>query len=104
MSILMPTKNALSLAEFKRNSAELIEELEETGRPLLLNVDDKVRLIVLEEAAYERLLDLAEQQELITGIQESLDSMRRGEGVPLEDFKKKMHEKYGLPMERPSGK
>lgn len=104
MSTLTPTEDVLSLAEFKQNSAELIERLEETGRPLVLTVDGEARLIVQDAAAYERLFDLAERQELIEGIRESLESMRRGEGIPFEEFKKKMHEKFGLPMERPSEK
>jgi prevent-host-death family protein len=97
MSTLTPTEDVLSLAEFKQNSAELIEQLEETGRPLVLTVDGEAKLVVQDAVAYERLLDLAERLELIEGIRESLESMRRGEGKPAREFFEELRKKHNIP-------
>ena len=93
-----------TLADFTQNSAEFIEQLEETGQPVTLTVNGKAKVIIQDAQAYRRMLELADQMEMLEGIQESLDSMKQGKGISLHDFKKRMSEKYGLPMERPGQK
>lgn len=104
MVALQVSEEIHSLSDFTQNSAEFIEQLEETGQPVILTVNGQAKVIVQDAAAYRRMLDLVDRMEMLEGIQESLDSMRQGRGISLYDFKKKMSEKYGLPMERPGTK
>jgi prevent-host-death family protein len=72
------------LTDFKRNTAEFLTQLKQTGHPLVLTINGKAELVVQDAKSYQRLLDLAERLETIQAVQESLASMERGEGRPVE--------------------
>ncbi len=73
------------LTDFKRNTAEFLAQLKETGHPLVLTINGKAELVVQDARSYQRLLDLAERLETIDAVKEGLASMKRGEGRPLEE-------------------
>ncbi|MGH9843814.1 MAG: type II toxin-antitoxin system Phd/YefM family antitoxin [Blastocatellia bacterium] len=93
-----------SLTDFKRNTAEFMEQLEESGRPVVLTVNGQAKLVVQDAAAYQRLLELVNQIKVLEGIQAGLESMREGRGIPFEQFKAEMQKKYGIPSKRPDKK
>jgi prevent-host-death family protein len=72
------------LTDFKRNTAEFLTQLKQTGHPLVLTINGKAELVVQDAKSYQRLLDLAERLETIQAVKESLASMERGEGRPVE--------------------
>ena len=73
------------LTDFKRNTAEFLARLKETGHPLVLTINGKAELVVQDARSYQRLLDLAERLETIQAVKEGLASVERGEGRPMED-------------------
>lgn len=73
------------LTDFKRNTAEFLAQLKETGHPLVLTINGKAELVVQDARSYQRLLDLAERLETIQAVKEGLASVERGEGRPMED-------------------
>lgn len=75
----------------------MVERLRESGRPELLTVHGKAAVVVQDAEAYQRMLELADQMDTIIGIREGLDSIDRGEGMSLDEFKRRMREKYPLP-------
>jgi prevent-host-death family protein len=72
------------LTDFKRNTAEFLAQLKQTGHPLVLTINGKAELVVQDAKSYQRLLDLAERLETIQAVKESLASVERGEGRPLD--------------------
>lgn len=74
------------LTDFKRNTTEFLAQLRQTGQPLVLTINGKAELVVQDAKSYQRLLELAERLETIEAVREGLDSMRRGEGRPAEEF------------------
>ncbi|HEY1786372.1 MAG TPA: hypothetical protein VGG30_12510 [Pirellulales bacterium] len=40
---------------------------------------------------------LREELEAVADIREGLASMKRGEGIPIEDVERKMREEFGIP-------
>jgi len=73
------------LTDFKRNTAEFLRQLKETGNPVVLTINGKAELVVQDAASYQRLFDLAERLETIQAVKESLASADRGEGRPMDD-------------------
>jgi prevent-host-death family protein len=73
------------LTDFKRNTAEFIAKLKESGQPVVLTVNGKAELVVQDAVSYQRLLDFAERMETIQAVKEGLASMGRGEGRPMDD-------------------
>jgi hypothetical protein len=51
---------------------------------LVLTINGKAELVVQDAKSYQRLLDLAERLETIQAVKESLASVERGEGRPLD--------------------
>jgi prevent-host-death family protein len=45
------------LSDFKRKTGELIEQLKDTGRPVVLTLNGRPELVVQNAAAYQTLLD-----------------------------------------------
>ncbi len=79
-----------SLTEFKRNTAELVEQLKSTGRPLVLTVNGKAEIVVQDAATYQELLD---RVEAIDGLARGLEESERGKATSvrqaLTDTRKK---------------
>jgi prevent-host-death family protein len=73
-----------SLTDFKRNTAEFLTQLKQTGHPVVLTINGKAELVVQDAKSYQRLLDLAERLETIQAVKEGLASMERGGGRLLE--------------------
>lgn len=87
------------LTEFLRNHREVVERLRSTGRPEILTVHGKASVVVQDARAYQSLMELAGQMEALIGAREGLDSIDRGEGMSLDEFRRRFREKYPLPDE-----
>ena len=74
-----------SLTDFKRKTTEFLRRLKETGHPVVLTINGKAELVVQDAASYQRLFELAERLETIEAVKESLASIDRGEGRPMDD-------------------
>jgi prevent-host-death family protein len=88
-----------TLTGFKRRSAELIEQLKETGEPITLTVNGKVELVVQDAAAYQKLLEIKEQWESIEAIREGLADMHAGRTRPASEFFAEMERELGIPSD-----
>jgi prevent-host-death family protein len=84
-----------SLTDFKRNTAEVVEHLRKTGRPQVLTVNGKAAVVVQDAEAYQQLLDQLDRAEAIEGIRRGLESVARGEGLPMEEVFGELRAKYG---------
>ncbi len=84
-----------SLSEFKRNTAEFIKRLEETGAPVLLTVNGKAKLVVQDAASYQRIRELLDQAETIEAIRQGLEDVARGRTVSLPEFERRMRKQIG---------
>ena len=91
--------NIRSLSEFQRNAKSHIQRLRRTGKPEVLTVNGKARLVVQDAEAYQKLLDDLDLLESIRAVREGLDQADRGEGVPLKEFEEKMRRKYTIPRD-----
>ena len=85
-----------TLTEFKRNSAELLEQLETSRRPQVLTVDGHPKAVVLDVETFERLASLVDQAEAIEGIRRGLDDVKAGRTMSLQDFEKSLRERLGM--------
>ena len=69
------TTDIHSLTDFKRRTADYIEQIKQTGHPLVLTLNGKAELVVQDAASYQRLLDVLDQVEAIEGIRKGLKSV-----------------------------
>ncbi len=93
---MFKTSDVRSLTDFQRSAREHIQRLKETRRPEVLTVNGKAEVVVQDAAAYQDLLDRLDRAEAIVGINRGLQSMRRGEGVPVEEAFDQLRSQLGV--------
>lgn len=89
-----------SLTNFKRQTADYLRQLHETGAPVVLTVNGKAEVVVQDAAAYQRLVDLAakaDRQETVEAIREGLADANAGRVKPARKALKALAKKYGIP-------
>lgn len=91
------TRDIQSVSTFKRETSRLIAQVKKTKEPLVLTVNGKAEVVVQDAESYQELLALKDRMEAITGIRRGLESMKRGEGRPAEEFFSEMFARYGIP-------
>ena len=96
MTTLDLSKDILSLTEFKRKTAQYVEQMKETGRPMVLTVNGKAQLVVLDAEAYQHLNDELDRADAVAGIRRGLESMERGEGRPFKRVAAELRRKYKI--------
>ena len=73
-----------SLSNFKRHTSEFIEQLKETGKPIILTINGKAELIVQDAGSYQRLLEISEKLETIEALKPAIEEMKAGKGESAE--------------------
>jgi prevent-host-death family protein len=73
-----------SLSNFKRNTSEFIEQLKETGKPIVLTINGKAELVVQDAGSYQKLLEIAERLETIEALKPAVEEMKAGKGESAE--------------------
>lgn len=91
-------RDSLTLAEFVRRAPELVEQLKETGEPIVLTINGKATVVVQDVRTYRQLFKTAEEARRLEGIHKGLEDMRAGRTVPLGEFKKEVQDKHGIKM------
>jgi prevent-host-death family protein len=85
-----------SLTDFKKNTSEFINQLKETGDPLVLTINGKAELVVQDAAAYQRLRQIAEEARVLEGIRQGIEDMNAGRTISLDQFKEHARTKHGI--------
>jgi prevent-host-death family protein len=86
-----------SLSDFKRNSREFLEQMRETGCPVVLTINGKAEVVVLGAASYQQMLNYIEKMESIEGVKRGLADVEAGSVTPLKSFEKDFRKKHGIP-------
>jgi prevent-host-death family protein len=84
-----------SLSHFKRNTAEVMQRMKETGKPVVLTVNGKAEVVVQDAAAYQRLMELADQAEMMEFLRQSKEEADAGQTVPAREFLSSLGKKKG---------
>lgn len=88
-----------SLTNFKRQTAEYLRQLHESGSPMVLTVNGKAEVVVQDAAAYQRLVELAaraDQQETVAAIRAGLADAEAGRVKPAREALQALAKKYGI--------
>jgi prevent-host-death family protein len=90
-------KDIHSLSDFKRNTPELLDQMRESGRPLVLTINGRAEVVVQDAASYQRLLNRMEEMEALEGLKRGLADAKAGRVTPVEKFEKEFRRKHGIP-------
>lgn len=81
------------LTGFKRRSPEIMKRLKRSKRPLVLTVNGKAEIVVMDVTAFQELIDLIDS---VTGIDAGLRSFARGQIRPVGEALDDIRRKHGL--------
>jgi len=62
-----------------------MQQLKETGQPIVLTVNGKAELVVQDAESYQKLIELVDRLETIAAVKVGLDEMKAGKGQPVEE-------------------
>jgi len=96
VSNMIDIKSIQSLTDFKRNTNEYLKQLRKSGKPLILTVNGKAELIVLDAHSYQQFIDKIEYAEAVRDIQLGIESFEKGEGRPAVEALVELADKYGV--------
>jgi prevent-host-death family protein len=89
-------KDIQSLTTFRRSSADFMKHLKKSKRPMVLTVNGKAAAVVQDAEAYQRLLDIAAQADVMEGIRQGLEDARQGKLQPIREFFAEFEAKHGI--------
>jgi len=73
-----------SLSNFKRNTGEFLNQLKETGKPIVLTINGKAELVVQDAGSYQKILEMTERLETIEALKPVIEEMKAGKGELAE--------------------
>src|SRR5690349_11031335 len=88
-----------SLTNFKRNTPAFLDQLQESGQPMVLTINGKAKLVVQDASSYQKLLETIDQLEAIEGIRRGLREMKAGKGKPIDQVDKAIRKKHRIPRD-----
>jgi len=72
---LKPTRDIQPVTEFRANAAQFIEQVRETGEPVILTQHGRSAAVLLDVEAYETLMD---ELELLRDVRQAEDEVAAG--------------------------
>jgi PHD/YefM family antitoxin component YafN of YafNO toxin-antitoxin module len=85
-----------TLNEFKQDSMRLIERIEESGRPAVLTVEGKAKVVLLDVATFERLAAAVEHLETTELLRDRLEEIGRGRGRLMLEVLEELRQEFGI--------
>ncbi len=85
-----------SLSDFKRKTTVFTTRMKKSGHPLILTINGKAELVVQDAASYQRLLEQADQAEMMEFLLESREDIEAGRTEPALDALQRLAKKHKL--------
>ena len=83
-----------TLTEFKRNSTELLRQLETSGRTQVLTVDGRPKAVLISVEVFEHLAEQVEKAETLEGIRRGIEAMEAGETMSLAEAEAELRKRF----------
>lgn len=93
---MIDLREVRSVTEFQRNLKDYVGRLKKKKTPLVLTVNGRAELVVQNAESYQALLDRLEEAEAGAAVREGIEQIKRGEGIPLPEAKRRLFKKHGF--------
>src|SRR5580692_9165063 len=90
-------KDIQPMTTFRRNPAKFMKHLKKTKKPLILTVNGKAEAVVQDAEAYQRLLDIAAQADVLEGIRQGLEDVKKGRVRPARKALEMFRRDHAIP-------
>ena len=79
------------VSEFRANAAELIDQVKNSGRPLVLTQRGHSAAVLLDVADYAQLI---EELELLRDVRTAVQQIEAGKGIPNRQAKAELRKRF----------
>lgn len=79
------------VSEFRANTAQTIQFVRESGRPMVLTQNGRSAAVLLDVAAYQALID---ENELLRDLHTGMEDVRAGRVLPHADARTRLLARY----------
>jgi prevent-host-death family protein len=90
-------KDIQAMTTFRRNPAKFMKHLKKTKKPLILTVNGKAEAVVQDAEAYQHLLDIAAQADVLEGIRQGLEDVKKGRVRPARKALEAFRRNHAIP-------
>ena len=94
MSFMKLSRDIQSLSVFKRDTAKFRRQLKKTKQPIVLTVNGKADMVVIDADSYDEYLQEKDQLDMIASVNRGIDDMRAGRTKPAAQVFKEFEKKY----------
>lgn len=92
------TRDIQSLSVFKRDTSKFMRQMKKTGQPIVLTVNGKAEMVVLDAESYD-FLRQKDRDQAIEGIRRGREDVKAGRVRDAEEFFDEMFTKYDIPWD-----
>jgi prevent-host-death family protein len=85
-----------TLTNFKRDTARFLKRLRETKEPVVLTINGKAELVVLDAASYQALIEQVERLEAVAAVKEGLEDVAAGRTRPAREALEELARKHKI--------
>jgi prevent-host-death family protein len=83
---MRPSEDVRSLSEFRANASTFIQQVQGTGRPMILTVHGRSAAVLVDAVEYDAMLD---QLDLLRDVRTAEGQLTKGSGVTHASAKSK---------------
>ena len=87
MARIRPSDDVRPVSEFRANAASFVQQVQETGRPMILTVHGRSAAVLVDAVEYDAMLD---QLELLRDVRTAEEQLTKGRGVSHASAKSKI--------------
>jgi prevent-host-death family protein len=93
------TRDIQSLSVFKRDTSKFMKQMKKTKQPIVLTVNGKAEMVVIDAESYEDYLREKDRQETIAGVRRGIADMKAGRVQDAEDVFRELEARFGIPSD-----
>jgi prevent-host-death family protein len=75
-----------SISDFKRKTPDFVKQLKKTGKPVVLTMNGRARVVIQDADSYQDLLDLIVRLKDIEAVGEGLADVASGDTLSIDEF------------------
>ena len=90
------TTDIQPLSQLIEHPDDVVAQVERTGNPIVLTVDGKAKVVVMDAASYEAMQTEWNLEASVRDLQEGIDEIEAGLGRPAREVITEIFAKHGL--------
>lgn len=100
MNPMKLVRDIQSLSVFKRDTAKFRRQLKKTKEPIVLTVNGKADMVVIDAESYEGYLREKDRLDTIAAINRGIEDMKAGRVTPAEQAFREFEKKHNISRRR----